>query len=206
LRKAYTFRLEENLVNRLKDEANKKGISLTDLLTQALNHFLNCDKIEQSPSMKMILLRYPTQCLKCGNKISPYSWALYGRGVGAICLDCYVQRLGDKTLVAKYLKVKELNRLIKALKSEADRLSDELETLTINDKIKQLEEQSKEVHQLALSYLKDIGSFLNKDERRILEELAKLTENEMEILRNIDLFLTSKIGIKTKKKVKQYTH
>lgn len=195
------FRLSDDLEKQiLKDQKEKRIESENQYIIDALKHFLSCKKLETTGAMKLIILKYPSHCLKCGNKINVGDYALWGRGIGAICMDCYVVRIGDKPLIVKFLKMRELKQLIKALNDEANRLGDKVEEGQLYEKMEQMFQDSSEIHKLVMSYLREgLGT---EKEKKELEEIIRLREKEFQILRDIEDFLQRKMKLRKKKKKK----
>ena len=192
------FRPPQKLKEEIQKDAEKLGISVNEWLIKASEHFLTCKQDDTQPAMKLILLKYPTKCRKCGNLIPAFTYAYYGKGVGAICLDCIIKRIGDKTLVAKYLKKRELERLIKALQNEADRLATKIEDYQISEKLDSLFKQTSEQHKLLMKYLNEaLGT---PKEKQALEELVETCRKTFQIIRDIEAYIESRLKIKIKQK------
>lgn len=197
-----TFRLPRKLLRLAEEDAKIKGKeNLTIYTTEALEHFLKCRETEVSNVMKLIILKYDAKCLKCKHTIEAGSYALYGRGLGAICLDCHVERVGDKTTVAKYLRNRELDKVTNALKREADTLAERVEVYRTIDKIDQVAETQKKIDELVEKYLK---SGLGRPEEQellleIKEQKKKFERLQEEVRRFIDRYLRSAKWIKRKK-------
>lgn len=199
------FRLPDKLASQLERDVKEKGFaSENDWGIEAIRHFLSCKKLDTTGAMKLIVLKYPAKCLKCTSPIDAGEWALWGRGIGAVCMDCYVQRIGDKALVAKYLKMREYKQIINALKLEADRLSVKVETYSLGDKIEELNKASSDVHLEVMRYFREkIGT---PDEKKSLEEVVRSCQKQFDVLRNIELFLERSLRVKKwKKKTKKET-
>jgi ribosomal protein S17E len=197
-----TLRLPDNLKKALFEDRTQKGLSENEYMTRALEHFLKCEKPEESQTMKMIVTRYAGHCIKCSNEIPSGSWALYGKGVGLICLDCYIQRIGDKSLVAKYLKNRELTQITRALQNEADKLAEKVEVYQAGDKLAQLTEQQEKLNKLVEEYLTTkIGT---EQEKEALEEIIRESEKTKQLIRDIEGFVKRYIETrKSQRKRKQ---
>lgn len=195
-----TYRVPEKLIGKVQRDMKEQGIiSENEYVLQAMQHFLECKKADVTQSMKLIVLKYDGKCLKCNNKVAAGNWAYYGRGVGIVCLDCSVLKgHGDKALVAKYLKSREFAHLIKSLRSEADRLADKVEIFTMGDKLASWKKKSLEVKELVFKYLTELQG--TDRERQVLEEIARQSKREDELLRDIESFFERHIKIKKWKK------
>lgn len=201
--KQKAFRVPDKLATQLEKDAIEKTISENDWGIQAFEHYLSCKKLEQVGAMRLIVLKFKDQCInpKCKRPIDAGEWALWGRGTGVICIDCYVTRIGDKPLVAKYLKMREYKQIIKALSVEADRLAGTVEGYQLGDKLNQLVESSSGMHKAAMEYLREaIGT---DKEKEALEELIRSTTKNFEIQKNIELFLERSLHVKKWKTVKK---
>jgi len=167
-----SYRFPDRLLKSAEEEMKQRNIkSLNELLTTALEHFLKCHATEEANMMKLIILRYKANCLKCRREVSAGEYAIYGRGVGAICLDCHVQSVGDKTSVAKYLRNRELEKVYHALKRECDTLAERVEVFRTLDKFESIVEAQKSVNELIEKYLK--SGLATPEEQNLLLELKE---------------------------------
>jgi hypothetical protein len=102
-------------------------------------------------------------------------------------LDCYTARLGDKTLVTKFLKMREYETIIKALKAEADKLADKVELYGLADKWQALLEADQKLRTLIRDYLtKEVGS---DRERRVLEDVESQEQKVQELANQVQTYL-----------------
>lgn len=202
-----SFRLSRKLLRLAEEDAKIKGkASLTDYLIEALEHFLKCKETEVSNVMKLIILKYDGTCLKCKRKVEAGSYALYGRGLGIICLDCHVERVGDRTTVAKYLRNRELDKVTSALKREADTLAEKVEVFRTIEKLENVADSSKKTEELIDKYLK--SGLASREETELFLEIKegrKKTERLNEEVRKfIERYLRSAKWITRKKKEEEY--
>lgn len=175
-----SFRLPDKLLKALEDDAKQRKVdNLSDEVLQALNHFLKCHSTEEAQMMKLIILRYKATCLKCKRDIEAGEYAIYGRGVGAVCLDCHVQRVGDKTTIAKYLRNRELDKVFHALKRECDRLAETVEIDRTSEKYDSVMEGVKRTNELIDKYLK--SGLATPEEQNLLLELKERKKNLEEL-------------------------
>src|SRR4030042_641296 len=150
------MRISEQLAQAIENDTKHKGFaSENEWLIKASQHLRDCTKSDEQAAMKLIILRYATSCIKCHKPIPEGQWALYGRGIGAVCMDCYIERVGDKATVAKFLKMRELSHTVKALKSEAERLADNTEVLVFAGKLDDFLKKAQQVRDLAMQYMKE---------------------------------------------------
>jgi hypothetical protein len=195
---AKTLRLPDPLVQKIIDDVKQQGLeSENEWFTKACEHFLACKKLEHAEGMKLMILRYPATCLKNPeHHIEAGQWALYGRGVGAVCIDCYVGKLGDKALIAKFLKSRELDQINKALLKENERLADRFEILAFGDKLEQIYTMNKEQRELIFKYIKE--PFPSDQEKQAFEHIIQESQKQDEIIRDVETFLQKHIKIKRK--------
>lgn len=123
---------------------------------------------------------------------------MYSRGTSAVCLECHAKKYGDKGSVKKYKKLVELRYTLKNLKIQCDEKAEELRTFQLQERTKEIFEGDAELRKLALRYLRE-GFTIPEKERKAVEDMEKLMEDQMSLLREIGLFL--KIPLKKKKKV-----
>jgi DNA-directed RNA polymerase subunit RPC12/RpoP len=167
-----TVRLNANLRKACEQDAKQKDVSsFNEYVVMALEHYLTCSKLELSAQMRLIVLKYDGKCLRCGKEVKAGNWALYGRGVGIVCMDCYVERIGDKPLVAKYLKLREWKQILKALKGECERYAQELEDFRLFERLKGMDETVEKLNKAIMEYLRQkIGT---AEEAQALEEITR---------------------------------
>jgi len=171
-----TVRLNPKLRKACEQDAKQKEVSsFNEYVERALEHYLTCSKLELSAQMRLIVLKYDGKCLRCGKEVKAGNWALYGRGVGVVCMDCYIERIGDKALVAKYLKLREWKQISKALKSECERLAQDLEDFRLFERLKGMDEIVEKLNKAVMEYLSEkIGT---AEEARALEEIIRQLED-----------------------------
>ena len=201
------FRLPEKLLKACEDDLKQRGVKdFTQYTREALEHFLKCHDAEPSQAMKLIILKFDGKCLKCGGKVTSGSYALWSRGVGVVCLDCHIQRVGDKTSVAKYLRNRELDKVANALKRECDLLAEKVEVFRTVDKLEGLIEGRKRSEELIDKYLKS-GLATPEEEELLMKfkeqglEIAKLGE---EVRRFIERYLKTSKWKKRKEEQEEY--
>ena len=195
--KRFKFSLNPQLREKLELETTNTGKSLSDLINEAIDHWFKCDKGEPVATMKLILLRYPADCKKCNKNLEAGTWALWGRGFGAICLDCYIKRIGDKTLITKELKVRQLKHMKKSLEEEIEGMFAKYSDYSAFQEIDKTGQLIQELHDIIMDYLKqNIGS---PEEIKILEEVLKFINDAKTRLADIADWLMKP---KKKKKVK----
>jgi hypothetical protein len=149
----------------------------------------------------MIVLQYDGACIKCGQKLERGQWALYGRGVGILCLDCHVTKFGDKALVAKYLKSRDLKQIINALTVEADRLAEKVEAFQGYEKLIALYENQKRMTELVTKYLTE--KIAQPDEREAFGEILLCKKEAEERIKDMEEYLKRLMDRKKLKWIKK---
>jgi hypothetical protein len=184
------LKVDQPFFDGIEQDAQQRGFKdRTTYITDAIKHFQKCKEKESAQAMKEIITKYPGKCLKCGQEIPVNSWAMFGRGVGLICLDCVVLKLGDKTIVAKYLTNRKLDRVAKALKEECDKLAGKVEELQVLSKAEDLKNQQESAIKTVLDFLTHrIGT---PDENKALEEFLRQLKDGKRIIMDMDEFLKS---------------
>jgi len=182
-----------------KDSVQKNVASTNQYIIDALQHFLDCKKGEPSQAMHLLITKYTGVCIKCRHEVEKGSWALYGKGVGIICLDCYISKLGDKALLAKFLKNRELDRIRKVLQDQTDRLAQKVEAYQGIEKLDLLVQQQDKVTKLVQEYLTaKLGS---AEEKQCLEEIIRQTQVTSSLIRDMEEFIQK--YLKNRKWLKQ---
>ena len=181
-----TFRLPKRLVDAMERDFKQQGMdSMNKWAVSAFEHFLVCKDGMSASQMRLIVLQYDATCKRCSGHIPAGNWALYGRGAGAICMDCYVERIGDKALVAKYLKMREYKQIIKALSIEAERLASKVELGKIAEYIEEMKEKSTVIYVKLMDYFRALG---NPNEKQELEELLRVTKEQDKTIELVNNF------------------
>lgn len=186
-----TLRLSEKLNKAIDTDFKQMGLaSKNDYIIKALEHFLACKRADLSAKMRLIVLQWTANCKRCGDEVKAGNWALYGRtatGGIVICMDCYVERIGDKALVAKYLKLREYKQILKALIGECEKHAQKLEDFQLFDRLKDMEEKIGNMEKWVMDYLrKKLGT---AEESQVLEELVRATKEVNTICADIrDLY------------------
>lgn len=202
-RKEFYARINEDLFKMLEAEAQRTGNSINGVLNKVLDKGFTQQE-DQVPAMRLILLKYPTRCLKCQHDLPAQTWAMYGKGVGAICVECFIEKLGDKAIVKKVMRLKELRWTIKALEKQVDLKSDELRKLDFLQVIITMRNGYGEIHKLVMDYLKT-GFEKPEREKKAMDELERLIEKQWAIIEEARLFLMGPAPeIKKKSKKKPY--
>lgn len=200
--KPFSFRLDDALRKKLEAEAERTKKSVAELIHEAVDHWFKCDKIEGIPEMRLILLKYHARCLKCGCDLPPNTWAMYGKGVGAICTDCFIEKLGDKGIVKKFMKVKELKWTMKSLENQLNEKAEKLRQFNFYEVIDQMHKGYGEIHKLIMAYLKT-GFQKPEKEKEALDELERLIKKQWAIIQEAQMFIK---GPPLKKKKKKDTY
>lgn len=197
--KTKTPRISDKLADNIEKDAKQRGLPENEWMTKAFEHFLICKKTDDTAPMKLIVLRYPANCLRCKGKISAGEWALYGRGVGAVCIDCYVERIGDKALIAKYLKLREWKQILKAVKAECEKFAQRLEGYQLTDKVRILETQFNDLNAETIKYLKEkIGT---AEESKALENVVRATEKLKQTINEVRAFFEKLLKQRKREKI-----
>lgn len=191
-----SFRIPKKLLDAVEKDLKQQGMDSTNqYVVKALEHYLMCKDGMSMGQMRLIVLQYDAVCKRCDTHIDAGNWALYGRGVGAICMDCYIERIGDKALVAKYLKMREYKQIIKALSAEAERLAVKVETGQVAEYIEEMKEKTTLIYAKLMDYFRALGT---PEEKQQLEELMRLTKEQEKTLETVKNFIERKVKSKSR--------
>lgn len=199
-----TLRLPVKLGKAIDRDFKQMGLpSKNEWLINACEHYLGCKKADATAKMKLIVLQWSAPCKRCGNEVKAGNWALYGRsatGGIVICMDCYVERIGDKALIAKYLKLREWEQISKALKAQCEMYAQRLEGYQLTDNIKELHKQTSDIHAKIMDFIKKVGT---AEEAKALEDVVRMARKQLETIGNIQDFI-EKLWKRKKRKVVKY--
>ena len=196
-----TFRCSDKLREKIEKDTLEQGLeSVNDWLNEASEHYLTCKKAEIAQNLKLIPLKYAGRCLKCGKVLDAGTWAMWGRGVGVICTDCFIQKFGDKATVKLVMREKEIRWKIKALNKELDGKAEQYRTFNFYEIINTVHQQSTEIHKLIVQYLKT-NFDKPEQEKQTLDNLEKLSKKQWALVQDADRFM--RVPIKKPKKKKR---
>ncbi|MFZ7138789.1 MAG: hypothetical protein ACOWW1_10290 [archaeon] len=170
------FRCDDDLCDKLVKTAQKQGISENQLITDSIRHYLVCNKQPQAPTLKQIIAKYQSTCKKCGSTIHIGSIAFWSKET-IICMDCYVQALGDKALANKYLKMRELSKVIKHLKSQADQYADTINNVQTQVRFSEFTIKANHFIDVCESYFDNFDDATLKEAYQFAKQLSREWED-----------------------------
>jgi hypothetical protein len=185
-------RIPQKLLDDVQKDATERGFDNTSAyVIQAVKHFLVCKENEAMNAMKPIFTKYAGKCLLTGHEVPANTWVMYGKGVGIVCMDHFIERFGDKALVAKYLKNRELERIHDALTKECSRVAGDVERFRVLDKMVDLQNQQEETVRLIKDFLThNVGT---DEERKALEDVLRNITDGKKIMYDMDQFIKTLI-------------
>lgn len=152
---------------------------------------------KKEAELKFIITRYPGQCKKCGNDVpegSPVYWA----PDVLMCLDCAVDTKSDKALMTRYLKARELDKILHMLKEESNKYADQINELKYGVKFNELVLKFDEMLSLNTEYLHTLPED-TKDP--VIVRLKKLCDETPAEMLELKAAVTTKFApIKRKKR------
>lgn len=157
---------------------------------------------KKEAELKFIITRYPGQCKKCGEDVPEGSPAYWSPDV-LMCLDCAVDTKSDKALMSRYLKARELDKILRMLKAESAKYADEINELKYGVKFNQIVVKFDEILDLSEQYLKT----LPPEKDPLVLKLKKLCDQTPQEMMELKASITSKLTpIKRKKKKKEQVY
>jgi len=193
------LRIPTKLKERIEQDAKEQGkTSVNEYAVEALEHYLNCKKAYEVASFRFIITRFKGNCIRCGRVVEKTEGAYYARGTGLLCLDCSIFKgMSDKTVVAKYMKMRRFEELARMFKAEVEASAEKLDLSKAAEKLDEIYKCRKELNALVHSYLKEVVG--QPKERETLEDIIKLGERELRTLMDLETFLEIKMRRKVKK-------
>ena len=171
--KKFVWRTSEERYTRIQNYADSKGISINQSVDNAVDLLFKGKTLrEEIPTLRMIITKYPAKCTQCTSQIPVGSPAYWSKGV-IICMDCFVKSLGDKALASKYLKMRELNKTMKALKTQADRYADMINEVRHHVRFAETMKKLDRLLDLTDSYLRNFDEQAIKEVNELYKELKK---------------------------------
>jgi len=178
--KEIRFSVDNEVYEKLREEAEKKNTSVKELISEILKqYFTRGFDLESVAKTKIITVKIPTICIVCKRRIHNET-GLWIKGVGVICKHCLLQHVKDKMTQRDYSKLMlklevELERL-KALKSELQKevksLIRKYYILSQMDIIERINEQIQEITSL-LRYL----GFSGEENTKLYDQLSRIADN-----------------------------
>ena len=121
------IRLSDELAQLIEQTAREQKISENKLITQAIQQYFKSPvKKEDIPTLRQIICKYPSKCVKCGRNVEIGEIALWSKDIGVVCADCFIKSQSDKAIAMKHLKLRELQKAVNSLKKMRDKYADEL--------------------------------------------------------------------------------
>jgi len=184
----------DDLLAQLEEIASRANKSKKEVVIEALQLYIagksaasqdpSDPEIEEITEPRLVILRYAAKCVKCGRRVEAGSEAYiakvkYADGRTRWLVyhpECFI---ADSQLAKLYVKRRQLQRLINALKKEADRLADaisEAETRKrIIDIAQEVESKANQLMELLDGLEPIVKEYVfEKDKRE--EALKRLTE------------------------------
>lgn len=197
-------KIGDNIYQELQKLAEKTGKSMRELAEEAIQAYIlgKSGGLEgkgiKGIQGKIIMLRYPSRCRRCGRQINEGDMAYWEKITYTdntitsitICLDCYYQ---TSALADYYVKKRQLERTIRGLKQEADRLADRIAEMRSTIKI---EEAKKEVLQIVRRVNTDLIDLIDiytdperQDQvREVYDRVMRTLEKAEEVLDRISSY------------------
>ena len=200
--KNLTIRLDDEIYKKLEEYASRHGMSRAQVIVEALNNLFNPianAKDVKEVSLKEIVVKYKTTCVKCGRVIDVGEIAYWGRGVGVVCYDCYVKAnqkitgFDAKKLVKMYREIRKLKVIKSELQKEVDLLADKLNVYELLDELSsRLRSVEGKLEYIITSLLSD------EQDKQQLQQVYKEVKDSIDRLNEI-MYGLRNIIIKTKK-------
>jgi len=175
--------ISADLYSRIKEEANKRGLSIRAFVESIIKQALEGSG-DEHVTWKEIVVKYDSKCIYCGKEIKRGDRAMWAKGIGVAHLSCFIDRqvdsLNDKVLAKKYLKIRELEKVKAELQREVNTLADVVLTARAIDKLNSVSHElvklSNQLRELIVSYGSD---------ESLAERVFTLTEEIRDLRRAI---------------------
>mgnify|MGYP000725224173 CR=1 FL=1 len=174
-KKTLNVQINEELYNWLKSYADEKGLSMRQALEEILKDYSQ-PRPKISPKgivlgkIEDVILQQESKCALCNRTLKTGYRVKWIENLGHICLRCYFNRFYDKSLADKYLKKRELEATIRALRRKADELTEEIEKKQV---ILNIHKINKELNNLIM-VLKEIRNYPELYDEKYEELFDKL--------------------------------
>jgi Ribbon-helix-helix protein, copG family. len=204
------IKVSEETYNEIKKLAEKMNMSMSQFVEYILNIYKS-GGVDEKPIKKIIEkvdfpLVHQSYCRECGKQLQPgekvyYVKYIYDDGSSRTyiaCQDCYVNKRAP-SLAKLYRKKRELEAIIKELKSEADVLAERVNDLERINKIvaecERLYQEAQNTYRSFVNMLMDVYSKdVNEKIMKVFEEVMGISQRlaslEKEVARVVQLQAT----------------
>jgi uncharacterized C2H2 Zn-finger protein len=209
MKRPITFKLEEDLIKFVKEQAKAKNMEYSDFLRECIEHYVSCKvktKEEQEEiSLKPIITKYDGYCVKCNRLIPMGSEALYGKDRDGktilICPVCNAKSGFSEADAKIYLKLFKYKRIVKGLKDMADKLCEQIESLDMINKFYEFYAKADKYTELILNYLRT--PIPNDEERKRFEETLRFINDLKALMKDYEAFIISTTQKRKRKNIEQ---
>lgn len=195
-KKTLNVQIEEELYNFLKSYADEKKLSMRQALEEILRDYSQ-PRPKLSPKgivlgkIEDVILQEESRCALCGRQLKAGYRVKWIENLGHICLRCYFNRFYDKSLADKYIKKKELEATIRALRKKADELTEEIEKKQVILNIHRINKELQEI----ISMLREIKNYPELYDEKYEELFDKLDMIE-QMLSGIIIVISREFNVK----------
>jgi len=185
-------RISQAIYEQLRQLAEKSGKSMRELAEEAIRaYLLGSTGVEgkeiKGVTAKIIPLQYPAKCKRCGRQLNPGELAYWVKITFndnstrsfIYCLDCYYQ---TSALKEHYIKKRQLEKIIRELKKEADTLADRIIQLRAEADIY---EAIRDIQQIARELYTMLDYILDKEKKDAVKEIIRRVERIEQRLQEI---------------------
>jgi Ribbon-helix-helix protein, copG family. len=187
--KELTVKLSDDLHEQLEKLAEKSKKSKAEIIRDALIMYLGMSHVSEKPikdvKQKEIVAIYSGKCYKCGKEIKPGDRIVFIKVTYednsaksyTYCLDCWLE-VSDRTIVQLEIKKRKLERTIRALNNEINRL------LSVYEELEKLAEANSKIRKVLDELFVFVERVYRESESEIKNDLRKFI-SELEDLNNI---------------------
>ena len=200
--KNITIRLDDKLYEKLEKYAQEHGLSRVKVIEYALELLFNPISEAQEAkevTLKEIIVKYKTKCIKCNRVIDVGEIAYWGKNYGVLCYDCYLKAnqkamgADAKKLVKLYKEIRKLKIIKSELQKEVDLLADKL---NIYEFLDELDSRLKNIEQKIEAIITNL--LHEQEDKQKFYELYNDVKDSIDRLNEI-MYGLRKIIIRTKK-------
>lgn len=189
------IKVSDDLYQELQKLAEKKGRAVKEIADEALRAYLFgtglAGKDIKSIKSAIISIHYQSKCARCGAQLNVNDLAYYIKyeyadgGVRSFvyCLDCYYS---SSALKEQYLTKKKLESIVRALKKEADELSEQVVKLRSEAKLYSLKYDILRLYRDFVDHMSDQD--LKQKLSEFLEKLDEIDTRINSILEDMKYF------------------
>jgi hypothetical protein len=182
--------LPAELLEQLEKFCEENNKSKKDVIAEALELYFA--SVGKPPALRLIPLKYPAKCAKCGRQLQAAELAYWAPGT-VICVECYLRAnsgIGDaKKALKAYMDYKRFKAMAQEAQRELDVLVRQIDEKQVLSEMKQLKSEIEKAIALLNDYTYHFEDSKAKEALQLLnvinEKLDELLASRAVLVRKV---------------------